>query len=63
METFKENTCRFCKYYKYDFEYKFQGLGICENDEVTQCRILFTRCDDFYITDDFGCLFFKKINS
>ena len=55
-----KRTCEYCKYFKYDSEYESQGLGRCDNDEVMQQRIMFENCDEFYITDDFGCIFFEK---
>ena len=54
--------CKDCKYFKYDTEYGNQGYGSCGNDEVMFQKIIFNYCDEFYITDDFGCIFFESVN-
>lgn len=49
--------CAVCKFYKRDEEY--EGLGDCKNPEVRgkNARIILKYCDEFYIAEDFGCIF------
>ena len=51
------NTCASCRFYVRDTTEK--GMGDCKNPEVRPNRIILVWCDEFYIADDFGCIFYK----
>ena len=49
--------CGNCKHYQPDSEY--DDLGDCKNPEVRPTRIILKYCEEFYISKDFGCIFFE----
>lgn len=50
-------TCKECKYSKkYDAE---EGVILCQNNEVMGSRIILVYCEDFFLSEDFGCIFAK----
>ncbi len=50
--------CGNCKHYQPDSEYK--EMGDCKNPEVRPNRIILKYCEEFYISKDFGCIFFEE---
>jgi len=53
----EEGICATCWHYERDGEYP--GLGICKNEEVIDERIIFKNCDEIYLAEDFGCIYWK----
>ena len=53
-------SCAKCRYYHKDPEYN--KLGDCGNSEVrgSNAKIILNYCNEFYIADDFGCIYFEK---
>ncbi len=56
-----ELKCAECKFYKRDSEY--DGLGDCIHEGVRgeRARIIIKYCEEFYISEDFGCIFAESI--
>jgi len=51
-------ACGNCKFYQKDIEYN--GMGNCKNTEVMGSRIILKYCEEFYLTEDFGCTRFES---
>lgn len=48
-------TCKECKYSKtYDAE---EGVILCQNKKVMGSKIVLVYCYDFFLSEDFGCIF------
>lgn len=50
-------TCRECKYFVEDSEYK--GLGDCSNEKFYRFVVI-KGAEEFYLSEDFGCILFES---